>query len=404
MSREKIMSVKKGAGLKMIALAVLAAAAAGAVVMVKSKPKMQRKPMSAMIPVVTSVELKPESTAVAVQCLGTVIAEDDATLEAEVSGRIMQISPSLVEGALVKKGAVLLTIDPSDYALALARAEAALLTAESNLRVEQGQQAVAQHEMELIGTATEIDPAYRDLMLRSPQLKSAQANVKTAQANLDAAQLDLDRTKIMAPFDGVIRSVEISAGDYARTGKSLLSMASASRYFVQCSLPIRSLEAFPTLNAAYPAKLTLGDGTVREGELYQILPDLSAQGRMARLLVAVNNPLATDSGRALLLGEVASVELSGRVVEGVCRIDRSHWRDGDVVWMIDADEKLRICPAKLVQGYANEVLVRVEFESGWEMITSDVAAPVDGMQLKIQGASARQEESSPKGQGSKGAR
>lgn len=370
-----------------ISAVVLVVAVAGAVILVKTKPKAMRKPMSSMIPVVQTKALLTESTPVVVACLGTVIAEDEAELEAEVSGRVLELNPLLVEGAQVPQGTVLLTIDASDYELAVARAEAALLTAESALRIEQGQQAVAQHEMELIGSATAVDPVYRDLMLRTPQLKSAQADLKAAQADLAAAKLDLERTRIRAPFDGVVRSVAVSAGDYARSGKTLLTLTASSRFFVQSSLPVRSLSSFPELGTkAYPAKVTMSDGAVCEGALYKILPDLSEKGRMARVLVAVDHPLKSAAGRPLLLDEVVSLELSGRTVEGVCRIARSHWRDGAVIWMMDGENRLHVCPAELVQGYEDEVLVRVEFSPDWMLITSDVPAPVDGMSLRLQGA------------------
>lgn len=380
------MNDKNWAGAKWVGVCILVLAITGAVVMVKNKPQAQRKPMSSMIPVVKIAPITTETTAVSVQCLGTVIAEDEAVLEAEVSGRITQLSPALVEGSLVKKGELLLTIDPRDYELAVARAEAGCLTAESNLRLEEGQQSVAQHEMELMGSDSSIDLAYRDLMLRGPQLKSAQANFKTAQADLDAAKLDLERTQIRAPFDGVVRAVSVSVGDQARSGKSLLTLTASARFFVQGSLPIGSLASFPDLGAStYTAKVVLGDGAVRNGVLYKILPDLSETGRMARLLVSVDDPLSVTAGRPLLLGDVVRVELLGRQVDGVCRLPRTYWRDGAVVWMIDDQNELHVCPATLVQGYENEVLVRIEFLPEWQLVTSDIPAPVDGMPLRVQG-------------------
>lgn len=399
------MSNEKRFGTKEIGALVLVGAILGAVVIVKTKPKAMRKPMSSMIPVVQTAPLTQESTREMVQCLGTVIAEDEAVLEAEVSGRITMLSPALVEGALVRKGDPLLAIDARDYELAKERAEAALLTAQSALRLEEGQQSVAQHEMELIGSASPVDPAYRDLMLRTPQLKSAQANLKTAQANVAAAQLDLERTQVRAPFDGVVRSVDVSVGDQARSGKTLLTLTASARFFVQGSLPVRSLEAFPELGTtSYSATIQLADGALREGVLYQILPDLSAQGRMARLLVAVENPLATTSGRPLLLDEVVHVELAGRPLDGVCRIDRKYWRDGAVVWMVDAEKNLKICPATLVQGYATEVLVRVDFSPEWALVVSDIPAPVEGMPVRIQGANATEPSDPEKGAPTMGAR
>ena len=262
-----------------------------AVIFVKTKPQAERKKMSSMIPVVELATLQPITTSVVVQCMGTVIADRDASLEAEVNGRITAILPGLVEGSRVRQGEVLVTIDPRDYELAVAEARAALQRAESNLRLEEGAQAVSQHEMELIGAGTTVDPAYQDLMLRKPQLQTAQANVESAKANLDAAQLKLDRTQVRAPFDAVVQAVAVSEGDFARSGKMLVKLAATDRVFIRASLPVSSLEQFPNLGSvAYSAKITLTDGAVRDGTLDQLLPDLSENGRMARVLIAVDHP------------------------------------------------------------------------------------------------------------------
>jgi hypothetical protein len=126
----------------------------------------------------------------------------------------------------------------------------------------------------------------------------------------------------------------------------------------------------------------LTGGAEQTGRLYKLLPGLSGQGRMARLLIAVDDPFASSVSRPLLLGEVVRVELSGRTAENVCLIHRKHLRDGSTVWMMDEENKLRICPAETVQGSADRVLIRFEFSKGWKLITSNIAAPVDGMQLK----------------------
>ncbi len=369
---------------KLVAILLPIIAIGLAVVFAKTKPKAERKKMSSMIPVVESIDLHPVSTAVVVQCVGTVIADREAGLEAEVSGRITAILPGLVEGARVRQGDVLVTIDPRDYELAVAEARAAVQRAESSLRLEEGSQAVSKHEMELIGSGTAVDPAYQDLMLRKPQLQTAQANVDTAKANLDSAQLKLDRTRIRAPFDAVVQAVSVSEGDFARSGKMLVKLVATDRVFIRASLPVSSLEQFPRFgNVPYSAKITLTDGAVRDGSLYQLLPDLSENGRMARVLISVSRPFDGDTGRPLLLDEVARVEITGREVTEVCRIDRTALRDGSVIWMMSPDERLQVCPVEPVQGYADQVLVRAAFSNDWKLITSDIPAPVDGMKLRV---------------------
>jgi RND family efflux transporter MFP subunit len=370
-----------------IGVGLLLAGLIGAVVIFKTKSPPVRQKMSAMIPVVETTELSTVSTSVTVSCMGTVIADREVALQAEVSGLVTGIMPGLVEGAFVRKGDVLLTVDPRDYELAVRQAQAALHSAQSSLRLEEGQQAVALYEMDLVGKDVPVDEAYRDLMLRAPQLKTAEADVEAAQADLDTAQLNLERTKVTAPFDAVVQTVSVDEGDYAASSKTLVELVAADRFFVRASLPVGSLSMFPDIEKTeFPAEVRLTDGAVKDGTLYKLLPDLSEEGRMARVLVSVEDPLSADNGRPMLLGEYVRVNLSGKRVDGVSLIDRSDLHDGSVLWMIDAQSRLHIVPAEIVQGYTDQVLVRAAVSKDWKLVASDISAPVDGMELHIYSA------------------
>lgn len=356
---------------------------AGAILVFATRPKPARRPMSAMIPVVETTPISPVSTAIKVEGLGIVIADRTASLQAEVSGRIVSVMPGLVEGALVRKGDVLLTLDARDYELAVKTAEARLLEARSGLRLEEGQQAVAKHERELVGADVELDEAYEDLMLRGPQLQAAQAALESAQAALDSAKLDLARTRIRAPFDAGVLVLNSDEGDYASPGQPLVELAAIDRFFVRVALPVRSLDLFPGIGGKeYAAEITLTDGAVCRGRLHKLLPDLSEQGRMARVLVTVDDPL-NAAPRPMLLGEAVRVTLSGRTAEQVYLLDRKSLHDRDRVWMIDQESRLHVLDAEVVQGYEDTVLVRLDFEPGWKLITSEIAAPVEAMTLKV---------------------
>lgn len=375
-----------------IVLLIIAVVAAG--LFVKTRPKAERKKMSSMVPVVEVCAVESSTQPVQVDCLGRVIADAAVSLQAEVSGRIMKVHPDLVEGAFVRKGEVLVEVDACDYELAVKRAEAALQSAKSSLRLEEGQQAVARHEMELISSVDKIDEAYRDLMLREPQLQAAVAAVTSAEAALETARVDLDRTKIRAPFDAVIQSADVDVGDQAQAGRTLVELAGAERFFVRVSMPVSDLKYFPNLDSAgYSAEIALSDGSSRSGTLYKLQPELAAQGRMAQLLVTVDKPL---SGlRPMLLGETVRVDLAGREESDVTLISRRHLRTGPTVWMMDSEGHLHVCPAEVIQGYADQVLVRFEFSKDWKMVTSNIQAPVDGMKLKTVGESAPDGENKP---------
>lgn len=345
-----------------------------------NKPQAERRrQMSSMIPVVETVPMKAGTHVHSVECLGTVTAAESAALQPEVNGRIAAVNPGLVEGGLVKKGDVLIEIEDTDYRLALAQAEAALLTAQSSYRIEEGQQDVVRHEMEMMGS-DETD-SYRDLMLREPQLKSAEADVKTAELAVESAKLDLERTKIRAPFDAVVVSETADVGDYAQSSSALVELAAVDRFYIYSSIPFSSLVPLPEIGTkAYPAELTLADGSTRPAQTYKLLPALTDTGRMVRILLTADEPYA--AARPMLINEYVRVKIDGDSVDGAMMLPRKYLRDGNVVWTIDGENKLRILQAEVINGYSSEMLIRIDGPAEIEIVTTDLSAAVEGMQLR----------------------
>ena len=72
-----------------------------------------------------------------VESQGTVEPRTSSLLTSEVSGRVLKVSPQFVVGGVFKAGDVLLELDPTDYQVALKRAEANLLSMNAQLTFEQ---------------------------------------------------------------------------------------------------------------------------------------------------------------------------------------------------------------------------------------------------------------------------
>jgi RND family efflux transporter MFP subunit len=370
-----------------IGYGALAIAILSEVFFINTKPKPKERHMSSMVPVVATMALVSTNRAHEVTAMGTVGSDREVGIEAEVSGLIVHKNPRLIEGARLAAGALLFRIDPRDYERDVAEAEAALQTAQASLRLEEGQQAVAVHEQKLIGDLFEADATFNDLVLRAPQLNTARAGVASAEARLERARLRLSRTEVSAPFDCVVREAEIDVGDFARTGRTLADLIATDRFFIRATMPVRALRAFPNLDKqAYPVAVIRDDADPVEGQLIQLLPGLSAKGRMARVLVEVSDPWAPV--RPLLLGEYVMLKLQGRLLEDVYVIDRDHLRDGAKIWLVNGDHRLHIAAVSVVQGYADFVVARATLDPTLRLITSALPAPVEGMQVRFPGEGA----------------
>jgi hypothetical protein len=118
------------------------------------------------------------------------------------------------------------------------------------------------------------------------------------------------------------------------------------------------------------------------------MTDLEAQGRMARLLISVPDPLCLNSENAglppLILGAYVRVEMEGNDLANAVRVTRTALRDGNNVWILTGDNTLAIRPVTIELGVTDAVYVTGGLEDGESLITSDLATPVAGMALRTQ--------------------
>ena len=130
-----------------------------------------------------------------------------------------------------------------------------------------------------------------------------------------------------------------------------------------------------------------GDMIYRTGCVIRLCPDLETNGRMAQLLVSVKDPLLLNSkeaGHKLLLGSYVRVEIKGQTVESAYALGRGMLHDGDNVWMFRPDNTLKIHPVEVLHRGENRVIVSNGIDAGDRLITTDLAAPVEGMPLRLQ--------------------
>jgi len=164
----------------------------------------------------------PPATAVSV---ATVVASDVATWD-EFSGRLEAVERVDIrsrvagtvqavhfrEGALVKKGDLLLTIDPAPYAAEVDRAEAQVAAAQARLSYTRSEFERAQRLLD------ERAIAQREADERINAQREADANLRAAQAALQTARLSLGYTQVRAPVAGRVGRLEITVGNLVAAG------------------------------------------------------------------------------------------------------------------------------------------------------------------------------------------
>ncbi|MCO4760381.1 MAG: efflux RND transporter periplasmic adaptor subunit [Myxococcales bacterium] len=384
----------------LLPLLIVAIGAGVAMRMVKTRPKAKRAKPRASAMLVDVITVKTGAHATAVSATGSVVAERTVLLHPQVAGVIRSEAIGFEVGRHFKKGELIVRIDDRDHRLNIKQRRAAVTTAQFELTMERGRAHVAKHEWKLLARSNvKTTSAGRALALRQPQKAAAQARIDQAKAALEQAKLNLSRTEVRAPFDCVVREKRASLGQMVSPNAPIARLVGTGRFFVQVSVPMSQLKAVsvPGYNARVGAAVRIrqrtgaDDEAVRKGRVVRLLTDLDPNGRMARLLVAVDHPLEAPAkhpeGKAwlpLLIGAYVGVEIEGRVLEGVISVPRLAVHEGGRVWVANK-RKLDIRTVHIVWRQATHVLVDSGLSDGERVVVSPIPRPQPGMGLKIKG-------------------
>ena len=165
---------------------------------------------------------QPAATSVSV----ATVAKSDVTVWDEFSGRLEAVERVDIrsrvagavqavhfrEGALVKQGELLITIDPAPYVAEVERAEAQVASARARQSYARSEQERARRLWD------ERAIAQRELDERVNAGSEAEANLRAAQASLQSARLNLGYTQVRAPVSGRIGKREITVGNLVAAG------------------------------------------------------------------------------------------------------------------------------------------------------------------------------------------
>ena len=356
---------------------------AAALVALKRPPEV--KPPEDKTPFVSTqtVELSPQQLYARSQ--GVVRPRFTTAISAQVSGTIVEVDPAFEAGGIVEKGALLARLDPFDYEVALQQAEASLASARASFILERAQGQVAEAEWARISTAKPSE-----LGLRKPQQEQALAAVKAAEASLKHAQIQLARTRVVAPFTGIISQRAASLGAFVNQGMMLGEILEASTAEVR--LPVTEDELALLPNGGIGASVTLRRGT-GEWEAYVSHDEgvVDDDSRMLYLVAAVSDPYNLqpehDNRARLPFGTFVQADLAGAALPAAVVLPRQAVHEQGVP-VVAADNTLQFKPVTIARRRDGNAIVSGGLDNGDRVITSALTAPIAGMAVRYAGMDA----------------
>ena len=329
-----------------------------------------------------------------IQVTGTVVPDQDIVLSPRVQGEIVRRSPNFVPGGFVRKGEMLLQIDPADFENMVKMRQSELDQVMADYRIEMGRQDVARQDYQLLQDT--LAGEKKELILRQPQLESVKAQVEAARANLEQARLQLERTTIRAPFNAQIITRNANVGSQVAPGDDLGRLVGLDNYWVQASVPLSQLRwlTFANSNARKGSEVMIRDRTAwqkdeyRTGYLFRLIGSLEDQTRLGRVLIGVPDPLARsnrlEGSQPLMIGAFVETSIQTRELSDVVRLDRDHLRKDQTVWVMDEDNKLRIRRAEIVFQDAEYAYIKEGLQEGEQVVVTNLSTVVDGAPLRVE--------------------
>jgi len=360
-----------------------------------SRPQAERRKPERHARLVTIQVVNKEKSTAILPGMGTVTASREITLSPEITGVITSIDPSVVPGGLVKAGQILYQVDRRDYETVVKQRQSELAKAQLELKLETGSQTVARQEYDLL--ADMVQDADMELILRKPQLESARQAVQAAQAALEKAMLDVERCSIRAPFNAMIRARHADLGARVSPTSALAELVGTDEYWIEVAVPVRqlgwieipkSLSDKGSMVRVYNSA-AWGEQVYREGRVVRLLGQLEEEGLLARLLVAVEDPLHLQGSTAmepLLIGSYVRVEIQGRTIDEAIALSRAFVRNGDTVWIMNDNDQLEIRPITVAYSNRETVYITGGIEDGSRVVTTMLSAAVNGMPLRAESA------------------
>ncbi len=249
-------------------------------------------------------KIEPIDIVETVAATGKIQPEVEVKLSSEVSGEIIDLL--VIEGQQVKKGDLLLRVNPDLIQASLSQSQASLQSIRANL--SQAEASLNNAELNYnrnkdlfdkgVISKSEWDRSVQDYEVAKANRESAYYNVQSAAASVKQSQDNLGRTTIYAPMDGTISKLDVELGERVvgtaqMAGTEILRVAD-----------LKNMEVEVDVNENDIVKVALGDSTIVEVDAY-----------LKREFKGIVTEIANSAESSLTADQVTNFKVKVRILE-----------------------------------------------------------------------------------------
>lgn len=416
------------------------------VLAVKMKPDLPVKPSGDRARLVEVMPLELKAIAPVAIGYGKVTPKFEWDAIAEVSGKIVYRFDELEKGRVLPAGTEVLRIDPLDYELKLAQAEADLSSSQTKLaRLDQeeknllgtlsieknrltlskseldrklnlkskgltSQSDVDQQSQSYLSQQKLVQDIQNQLSLYPDERKVSQALVNVNQAKVSEAQRSLEKTSIVLPQDLRIAEVNIERNQVVNMQQVMVTGHGTQVMEVEAQLSIHdmhliasSLSDFissdkgitqPDLSGI-TAWIELSSGSLKArwpAKVSRISETVDATQATAGVILEIHQDYAQLNPATippLVNGMFVSAEINGQ--ENPSWVIPERALHGDKIYIMTEDNTLDIRTVKVLYRRENQVVIDGELEQGEKLVLNDLLPALQGMLLKVNEAGEKRE-------------
>ena len=404
-----------------IPLGVLAIAVSVAGYLKATKPKVAAQPLTERVWTIAAIPAVVENIQPSIKLFGEIVSGRTVDLRPQVSGKIVQASPNLVEGGVVREGEVIVDVDPFDYKATLKQRQAELTEARGRLKelkaeLAGGVELLKEDKAQLAlrrkdanrraklrgsgaGTVKSSDDARLALseaeqrqIDRRQGIQQLKASIEQQMAAIDRlevavslAQRDLEETRIVSPSDGFVFSVETAEGKWLNVGDSVARLIDANR-----------LEAKFHISRTQFRRLMAGGGYKERpaeivwrgragGEPYSAYIDrVGSEVDATTGGVNLYAKIKTGGAETILRpGAFVEVYIADRIFERVVRVPTTAVYGHKSVYVVK-DERLEMRNVQIESQNGGSLLISGAFEAGEMIATTRLPEVVPGLKVQLQ--------------------
>ncbi|MGB9907076.1 MAG: efflux RND transporter periplasmic adaptor subunit [Candidatus Saccharicenans sp.] len=247
---------------------------------------------------------------------GEVFTERKIVLKSEVKGVLKKLN--IREGQQVRAGEILVELDDAPYRLKLEQEEAARLKALSELLLDRFfQQPEAARTSEEIAslkkaeeTYLQAEKAYKEGLLsqsdwerarreyelaligsglKRDEIIAASKGLTQAEVNVKIARMELDKTRITAPFSGIITQIKVAPGENIEAGREICTLVDLSQLKIEAKV-LETLIGKIKVGREADVRFSAYPGKVFKGQVAAISPLVSPTERTCSVFIHLDNP------------------------------------------------------------------------------------------------------------------